>query len=75
MQIAVCLAVLSEPLLPFTAIKMKLMLKIDLSWDEVSTCKNPLIKVGNLLGKTELLFGKIEDDEIKIQLEKLKYNT
>ena len=75
LQIAVCLAVLSEPLLPFTAIKMKLMLKIDLSWDEVSTCKNSLIKVGELLGKTELLFGKIEDDEIKIQLEKLKYNT
>ena len=75
LQIAVCLAVLSEPLLPFTAIKMKLMLKIDLSWDEVSTCKNSLIKVGKLLGKTELLFGKIEDDEIKIQLEKLKYNT
>ena len=75
LQIAVCLAVLSEPLLPFTAIKMKLMLKIDLSWDEVSTCKNPIIKAGTLLGKTELLFGKIEDDEIKIQLEKLKYNT
>jgi len=27
------------------------------------------------LGKPELLFSKIEDDKIKIQLEKLKLNT
>ncbi len=75
LQIAACLTVLSEPLLPFTAIKMKSMLNIDLSWDEVSTCKNPLITAGMLLGKPELLFSKIEDDKIKIQLEKLKLNT
>jgi methionyl-tRNA synthetase len=75
LQIAACLTVLSEPLLPFTAIKMKSMLNIDLSWDEVSTCKNPLITAGTLLGKPELLFSKIEDDKIKIQLEKLKLNT
>ena len=75
LQIAVSLTVLSEPLLPFTAIKMKSMLNIDLSWDEVSTFKNPLIKEGKLLRKPELLFTKIEDDMIKIQLEKLKFYT
>jgi methionyl-tRNA synthetase len=75
LQIAACLTVLSEPLLPFTAIKMKSMLNIDLNWDEVSTCKNTLITAGLLLGKPELLFSKIEDDEIKIQLEKLNLNT
>ena len=73
LQIAVSLTILSEPLLPFTAIKMKSMLNIDLSWDEVSTFKNPLITEGKLLRKPELLFTKIEDDIIKIQLEKLKF--
>ena len=75
LQIAVSLTILSEPLLPFTAIKMKSMLNIDLSWDEVSTFKNPLITEGKLLRKPELLFTKIEDDMIKIQLEKLKFYT
>ena len=75
LQIAVSLTVLSEPLLPFTAIKMKSMLNIDLSWDEVSTFKNPLIIEGKLLRKPELLFTKIEDEMIKIQLEKLKLYT
>ena len=75
LQIAVSLTVLSEPLLPFTAIKMKSMLNIDLSWDEVSTFKNPLITEGKHLRKPELLFTKIEDDMIKIQLEKLKFYT
>lgn len=75
LQIAVSLTILSEPLLPFTAIKMKSMLNIDLSWDEVSTFKNPLITEGKLLREPELLFTKIEDDMIKIQLEKLKFYT
>jgi methionyl-tRNA synthetase len=75
LQIAVSLTILSEPLLPFTAIKMKSMLNIDLSWDEVSNFKNPLITEGKLLRKPELLFTKIEDDIIKIQLEKLKFYT
>ena len=75
LQIAVSLTILSEPLLPFTAIKMKSMLNIDLSWDEVSSFKNPLITEGKLLREPELLFAKIEDDIIKTQLEKLKFTT
>ena len=75
LQIAASLTVLSEPLLPFTAIKMKSMLNIDISWDEVSSLKNPLITEGKLLRKPELLFAKIEDDIIKTQLEKLKFTT
>ena len=75
LQIAVSLTILSEPLLPFTAIKMKSMLNIDLSWDEVSSFKSPLITEGKLLRKPELLFAKIEDDIIKTQLEKLKFTT
>ena len=75
LQIAAYLTVLSEPLLPFTANKMKSMLNINMSWDEVATCKNTLLMQGKLLKKPELLFARVEDDTIKIQLEKLKVNN
>ena len=75
LQIAAYLTVLSEPLLPFTANKMKSMLNVNMSWDEVATCKNILLMQGKLLKKPELLFARVEDDTIKIQLEKLKVNN
>ena len=75
LQIAAYLTVLSEPLLPFTANKMKSMLNVNMSWDEVATCKNILLMEGKLLKKPELLFARVEDDTIKIQLEKLKINN
>ena len=43
--------------------------------DEVATCKNILLMQGKLLKKPELLFARVEDDTIKIQLEKLKVNN
>jgi len=75
LQIAAYLTVLSDPLLPFTANKMKSMLNVNFSWDEVATCKNILLMEGKLLKKPELLFARVEDDTIKIQLEKLKVNN
>ena len=72
LQIAAALAVLSEPLLPFTSQKMKSMLNLNVGWDEVANFKNPLLLIGKLLKKPELLFTKIEDSTVKIQLEKLK---
>ena len=74
LQIGAALAVLSEPLLPFTSQKMKSMLNLNIGWDEVANFKNPLLLKGKLLKKPELLFTKIEDPAIKIQLEKLKSN-
>ncbi len=74
LQIGAALAVLSEPLLPFTSHKMKSMLNLNIGWDEVANFKNPLLLKGKLLKKPELLFTKIEDPAIKIQLEKLKSN-
>ena len=74
LQIAAALAVLSEPLLPFTSQKMKSMLNLDVGWDEVANFKNPLLLIGKLLKKPELLFTKIDDATVKIQLEKLKNN-
>ena len=74
LQIAAGLAILSEPLLPYTAKKMKTMLNINSSWDDVSAEKSPLLNSGQLLNKSELLFAKIEDEAIEKQLEKLKVN-
>ncbi|MGI9547196.1 MAG: methionine--tRNA ligase [Flavobacteriaceae bacterium] len=74
-QITAALAVLSEPLLPFTAKKLKRILSMDQlteqkGWGEVSELTT-LIPQGHVLGKSELVFRKIEDAEIQLQLDKL----
>jgi methionyl-tRNA synthetase len=74
LQIAAGLAVLSEPFLPFTSVKLKNMLNISqeaLSWDAVAT-KEVLLSADHKINKAELLFAKIEDTEIEAQLEKLQ---
>jgi len=76
LQLATALAVLSEPFLPFTSAKLKKMLQLEkstpaLSWESI-TIQSSLLPAGHLLGKSELLFRKIEDEEITAQLEKLK---
>jgi len=72
LQIAASLAVLSEPFLPFTSTKLKGILNIDnhLSWSDVSE-KNTLLQANHQINKAELLFAKIEDQEIEAQLAKL----
>jgi methionyl-tRNA synthetase len=98
LQIAAALAVLSEPFLPFTAAKLKGMLKMDevpeavsvlgivdetlsyndardnkrnLGWNDI-TIKSNLIAANHQIGQAELLFAKIEDEEIIKQVEKLE---
>jgi methionyl-tRNA synthetase len=78
LQIAAALAVLSEPFLPFTSDKLKNMLSIILSaveesvkWNDVSS-KSELLKPGHKINKAELLFSKIEDEQIQQQLDKLQ---
>lgn len=75
LQIASALAILSEPFLPFTSEKLKNMLNVTLNavegWNDVSS-KSELVKPGHKIGKAELLFSKIEDEQIEAQLEKLK---
>lgn len=77
LQISAALAVLSEPFLPFSSAKLKTMLNIgasgvetSLSWEDVST-KKELLPTGHQVGKSELLFSKIEDEQIQKQLDKL----
>ncbi|MDB2336362.1 methionine--tRNA ligase [Flavobacteriaceae bacterium] len=74
LQIAAALAVVSEPFLPFTSDKLKKMLNIcdaiDCSWSDVSE-KETLLPANHQIGTAELLFSKIEDKTVTIQLEKL----
>ncbi len=71
LQITANLAILCEPFLPFTAKKLKKMLQLPshVNWDMSGNIN--ILPVNHNLGKAELLFEKIEDDAIKIQLEKL----
>ncbi len=76
LQIAAALATLSEPFLPFTSNKLKNILAIssagiDTPWNEVAT-KEILLPAGHQIEKGELLFSKVEDDQIQKQLDKLE---
>ena len=71
LQIAAALSVLAEPFLPFTAAKLKNMLHCKLAWNDVAT-KSDLLPAGSKIGLPELLFSKIEDDEVQKQIDKLE---
>lgn len=73
LQLTANLAILINPFLPFTAKKMLHMMKVVekmLNWENAGSMK--LLSVGYPLRPPELLFRKIEDDEINAQIEKLK---
>lgn len=77
LQIATALAVLSEPFLPFTSNKLRTMLGIHPSpdeindWDEVARPQT-ILSSGTQLGPGELLFSKIEDEAIQKQIDRLE---
>ena len=69
LQLSGVLSVVSEPFLPNTALKLRKMLNLQSTdWNYISK-KNPIIL--SKINKGELLFRKVEDDEIDIQLQKL----
>jgi len=75
LQLSANLAVLINPFLPFTAKKMCYMMKVVermLDWENAG--KLNLLNAGYPLRAPELLFRKIEDDEVAAQVEKLKSN-
>ena len=65
------LAILSEPFIPFTSIKLKDMIGIkEFDWDDLDNLKNEIdfnFKINN----KEMLFRRIEDTEIEFQKNKL----
>ena len=73
LQIAAGLSIVCEPFLPFTSIKLKGILNISESvkWDEIAKTET-LIAPNHKIGQAELLFSKIEDEEIQKQLDKLE---
>ena len=73
LQLTANLAVLINPFLPTTAKKMLNMMKVvDKMLDWENAGKTNLLSVGYSLREPQLLFRKIEDDEIKTQVEKLR---
>ena len=69
LQLSGVLSVVSEPFLPNTALKLRKMLNLQSTdWNSI-TKKNPIIL--SKINKGELLFRKVEDDEIDLQLQKL----
>ena len=73
LQIAAALSTLAEPFLPFSAAKLKNMLNISepITWNKVAETSD-LIPEGQQIGQAELLFAKIEDEEIQKQIDKLE---
>ena len=77
LQIATGLSVISEPILPFTASKLKNMLNLNvthLKWKDVST-NTILIPSGHLIRTAKLLFQKVEDEQMEFQRSKLKASS
>lgn len=71
LQITALLAVVSEPILPFTAQKLKNLLQLpNISWAALEG-QGELLTAGHKIGTPELLFEKIEDAAIEAQLDKL----
>jgi methionyl-tRNA synthetase len=72
LQLCANLAIFINPFLPFTAKKMMHMMKVVermLDWENGGKLK--LLSTGYSLRAPELLFRKIEDSEVKAQVEKL----
>jgi methionyl-tRNA synthetase len=76
LQLCANLAILINPFLPSTAKKMCHMMKVVdgmLDWEHAG--KSDLLKTGYSLRAPELLFRKMEDEEVQTQIEKLKQKS
>jgi methionyl-tRNA synthetase len=72
LQLTANLAIFANPFLPFTAKKICHMLKVVdriLDWENAGSLK--LVSVGYSLRPPELLFKKVEDEEVATQVAKL----
>lgn len=71
-QIAVGLAQLCEPFMPFSSEKLLNMFNVEKqSWNDIET-KSVLIESGHTIDQASLLFSKIEDGVIEAQIQKLE---
>ena len=73
-EIVTYLAVLSEPFLPFTSEKLKKMIGINKTgWSNIDNLGSQ-IDFNFIITNKEMLFRRIEDSEIELQIDKLKKN-
>jgi methionyl-tRNA synthetase len=71
LQVTANLALLLEPFLPSTAKKLRTFLNLDLpTWEEIG--KSNILKSGDLVKTPEILFPKIEDSLVEVEIEFLK---
>ena len=71
LQITANLSILLQPFLPFSADKLRRMINLEgCDWSKGGN--SDLLAVGHQLNQPELLFDKIEDDAINVQLAKLE---
>ena len=71
-QIAVGLAQISEPFMPFSSEKLLNMFNVSqMNWRDIENQKI-LVKTGHQINPSELLFSKIEDETIDFQIQKLE---
>ena len=70
LQLCADLAIAFEPFTPFAADKLKKMLGVELNWDMLGG--ESIVPEGHNIGKAELLFTKVEDEQIQIQLDRLE---
>jgi methionyl-tRNA synthetase len=71
LQISSNLAVLMEPFLPFTSVKLSNMLNLNkgLKWNDAT--RTDLLLPGHHINTAALLFDKVEDETIAAQVQKL----
>ncbi|MBQ0085686.1 MAG: methionine--tRNA ligase [Prevotella sp.] len=71
LQLTANLSIAFEPFLPMSSKKLREMLNLcDFSWEQLG--KMDILPAGKKLGEPSLLFEKIEDDVIQMQIDKLE---
>ncbi len=71
LQITANLAIVAQPFLPFSAVKIAGFINLGTSlWKDAG--RGDILEAGHVLGEVSLLFEKIEDEAIDLQLLKLQ---
>lgn len=71
LQIAANLAIACEPFMPFTSSRLVEMLGCtSLEWDMLG--RGDILEAGHRLGEAQLLFSKVENEQVQVQLDKLE---
>lgn len=71
LQLTANLAIAFEPFLPFSSERLRTMIDMpEFSWEDLG--KTDLLAPGKRLPKPELLFTKVEDEAIELQMRKLQ---